>query len=170
MRRFVLSMRLVIGFCLVVTRIAAAVEPAPTTWNPLSARTCPSRLLGGCCDDYSAKPLPCPRDLCYGGGYDDYCMKPLPCVGCLPACRSADCYCPKPYPDACRPLSPHFFSCPAGSTCCADRLKRRKEALLSVALSGTILPQTGQLREPSLPSVPLPIAFGTENANAVGLE
>jgi hypothetical protein len=167
MRQFSLSMAFALGLCFGVSRFGASDEPSPATWHPLQAWSCPSALLSGCCDDYDAKPLPCPRDLCYGCRQDDYCMKPFPWIPCFPGCRLADCYCSKPCPELCRPLSPHFFSCDAGGTCCAVRLKALAQGSLSVGVTGISGHRTGRPENPSLPSVSHPVAFGTEKAKAV---
>jgi hypothetical protein len=165
MKQFTLLMGFAMGLCFGLACFIAAEEPS--AWYPLQAWTCPTALLGGCCDDYCSKPLPCARDLCFGCGADDYCMKPFPCIECFPGCRVADCYCSKPYPEMCRPLSPHFFSCASGGTRCADPLNSRATPPLSDGITRTNCPRTGRPEYPSLPSVPHPVAFGTEKAKAV---
>ncbi len=71
--------------------------------------------MGGCCDDYCSKPLPCISPNCRGC-IDDYCGKPLPCISCTrPGC--VDDYCPKPCPRFIRPLCLPWYQCGPGERC-----------------------------------------------------
>jgi hypothetical protein len=166
MRQFLLSLAVSVALGFNLIQFAAAEGPSHAAgWlYPSSGLACPDALLGGCCDDYCSKPLPCTRDLCYGCGKDDYCMKPLPSIPCFPACRAADCYCRKPCPTLCRPLSAHYFTCAKWPAGCADVQRDRADAVVSSRKFGMAERLASRSTADTVPPVIHPSAFGEENA------